>query len=190
MQKIRLGMLLATAAFFTSGISATAQTHDAKSVVNSFYATYAGSRQGWLHLTPLRQYLTPSLYSLLKKAATIQIQSHEEVLDFDPFANAQEQMQSFTVGNASVNGTTATVPVNIGYGHGPQSGRLRVITVRTSTGWSRVWTRSRFPTPIRALAGPSSCRRSSTPTGMAIWACTSRSRAGPGGGATFCLNPA
>jgi len=134
MYKIRLVMLLTAAILFISGTCAGAQSRDAKSVVNSFYATYTGRHLNWLQLSPLRQYLTPSLYSLLQKVATETTNSHEEILDFDPFANAQEEMQSFTVGTGSVNGTSATVPVNIGYRHGPQSGRVSVVVVRGTDG--------------------------------------------------------
>jgi Protein of unknown function (DUF3828) len=128
MHKIRLVSLFAAAAFFFSGASIQAQSRDPRSLVNSFYATYTGRHLNWLQLAPLRSYLTPSLYASLQKAATIQAQSHEEVLDFDPFANSQEEARSFTVGSASVNGVTATVPVNIG-------GGVRVVTVRGSAGW-------------------------------------------------------
>jgi len=128
MHKIRLVSLFAAAAFFCSGLSIQAQSRDPRSAVSSFYATYAGRHLNWTQLSPLRQYLTPSLYALLQKAATIQTQSHEAVLDFDPFANSQEEARSFTVGSAAINGVTATVPVNIG-------GGVRVVTVRGSTGW-------------------------------------------------------
>jgi hypothetical protein len=61
------------------------------------------------------------------------------VLDSDPFTNAQDVAESYSVGQAAIKGDTIVVSVVINFGASyrpvDRTGRLRVAVLRTQRGW-------------------------------------------------------
>ncbi|HEV7180581.1 MAG TPA: hypothetical protein VGN11_11975 [Candidatus Baltobacteraceae bacterium] len=58
-----------------------------------------------------------------------------EILDFNPFVDAQIEAQSYATGKPSGTGTTVSVPVSLRFAHAQVPGIVHVIVVRGPTGW-------------------------------------------------------
>lgn len=91
MKTLRLLVTLVLTVLFASTTIARADS-GAQKTVDAFYNAYIRSGLNWTDLSRMRKYLTPSLYSLVDDV--VSKQKHEEILDFDPFVNAQEEAQS------------------------------------------------------------------------------------------------
>lgn len=119
----RIAVLAIALAFVALGPARAGEPTPA-ATVHAFYAWYFGAlktRDGWSgHLAGARAYLTPSLYQLLAKTVAVQNAAHAEVLDADPFADAQEHPKSFSVGTPGAGSTVVNVPVTLAFagGHG------------------------------------------------------------------------
>jgi hypothetical protein len=123
-------------AFLAATVSAGAAAPAPAAVVRSFYQWYlspAAKGHTFDHLGAARPYFTPSFYALLSRVMPYE-RVHGEVLEADPFIDAQIEASAVSVGTATVANGSATVPVTVRY-RGSSSGRVRVIVVKTASGW-------------------------------------------------------
>ncbi|HZY98635.1 MAG TPA: hypothetical protein VFE36_03595, partial [Candidatus Baltobacteraceae bacterium] len=58
-----------------------------------------------------------------------------EVLEAQPFEDAQIPASSVTVGTATISGSTAKVPVTIHYARTPGNGKVTAVVIKTAQGW-------------------------------------------------------
>jgi hypothetical protein len=105
------------------------------SVVKSFYAWYFSAPSPWDHLKDARPFLTSSLYSLLGQVISYERRTNDEILDADPFIDAQIASSGVTVGNAITAGAKAVVVVQVRYAKTSLRSRVKVILVKTAEGW-------------------------------------------------------
>lgn len=115
--------------------SAYAQASGATAVVNNFYGWYVATHGDWAKLSGARSYLTPSLYAELEKLVARERREQAQMLDFDPFSGAQAEAASYTTGTAAANGAGSVIPVSIRLSGGNGSSAVRVIVVRSASGW-------------------------------------------------------
>lgn len=131
-------MLLAGLAVLMTGTVRASPAATPAAAVDSLYRWYFSDRKpgGWMdHLAGARPYLEPSLYALLSNVLAQQ-KAHpgEALLDFDPFANAQEPPTGYKVGKtALLHGTTA-VSVAIVFPRG-LTGHVTAIVRKSASGW-------------------------------------------------------
>jgi hypothetical protein len=134
---LRTVALFGSLALFAPAVAAGATTTPA-GVVQAFYQWYSASagRSGgaFSRLGGARQLLTPSLYALLSRVRPYE-RTHDEVLDADPFVDAQIEASGMTVGAATVTKNAAVVPVTIRYSKAPAGGHVKVVVVKTAMGW-------------------------------------------------------
>lgn len=135
---MRTLMLFASLLILTAVPAPAAQPTGPAAVVNSFYRWYFSAyatKGGWReHLPAARPYLDPALYALFGKMLASEKRAGGVVLDFDPFANAQEPATSFTVGTPVSGSSTARVPVVLRFGKTAQRTTVTVI-VRKNGSW-------------------------------------------------------
>ncbi len=110
---MRTALLLLLALFFVPPASAQGTP---EATVEQFYrdwlAWHSGQgqpREDWV--AQHRSLLTPSLYKPLHKALSIHPKYGLPPIDFDPFTSSQVSFVSYQVGQAKLEGDTATVPV-------------------------------------------------------------------------------
>jgi len=105
-------------------------------VVKSFYAwVFANPRSTWDRLSAAKPFLTPSFYALLSRVMPYEQRTHQEVLDADPFTDAQIESSGVTVGAAVIKGSKATFGVAVRYPRSPAGGQVAVVLVETAGGW-------------------------------------------------------
>lgn len=119
----------------SSAAAASAPTAPA-AVVKSFYAwVFAGPRAAWDRLPEAKPFLTPSFYALLSNVMPYEERTHREVLDADPFIDAQIEASGVTVGDAAIDGSKATVRVAVHYPKWPAGNHVTVVLLDTAHGW-------------------------------------------------------
>lgn len=134
--KRKLSTLFALTAFLlTCFASGAAQTSGATQVVNAFYGWYFANQANWTNLSGARQFFTPALYAPLEKVIEQEKREQAEILDFNPFVDAQIEAQSYATGTSSGNGATVSVPVSLRFPHSKEPGILHVIVRRGPSGW-------------------------------------------------------
>ncbi|HEY1976401.1 MAG TPA: hypothetical protein VGG89_07650 [Candidatus Baltobacteraceae bacterium] len=130
--------LLVSFAFLAPCGSPAATAGTPESVVRAFYNWDLSVKypQSYLdHLSGAKPYLTTSLYGLVSQIGPFEQKNHEEVLDAQPFEDAQIPASSATVGVATVSGNSAKVPVAIRYSRAPGAGHVTVVVIKTAQGW-------------------------------------------------------
>lgn len=138
MTNIRWITLLAGLALLAPCASAIASATTPEAVVRAFYNWDLSVKypQSYLdHLSGAKPYMTPSLYSLVSQIGPFEQKNKVEVLDAQPFEDAQEPASSATVGVASISGNSAKVPVAIHYARTAGSGHVTAVVVKTAQGW-------------------------------------------------------
>ena len=138
MTYIRSIALLAGLAFLAPYAAPVGAATTPEAVVRAFYNWDLSVKypQSYLdHLSGAKPYLTPSLYNLVSQIGPFEEKNKVEVLDAQPFEDAQEPASSATVGVAVVSGNSAKVPVAIHYARTPGSGHVTVAVVKTAQGW-------------------------------------------------------
>jgi hypothetical protein len=134
---IRTTALLGGLAFLATSVAGVTAVTTPAGVVGSFYQWYFSANvkgRAFNHLSGARKFLTPSLYALLSRVQPYEAR-HGEVLDADPFIDAQIDAVDMILGNAIVTGTNAVLPVTIRYSKAPSAGHVKVVVVMSSTGW-------------------------------------------------------
>lgn len=126
-----LGVLLLLAPAASGAASLTSPT----SVVKSFYAWYFATPSPWDHLSGARPFFTTSLYELLSRVMPYERRTHGEVLDADPFIDAQIASSGVAVGSESVGGVKAAVVVVVHYPKTSAGDHVQVMLVKTADGW-------------------------------------------------------
>ena len=109
-----------------------------EAVVRAFYNWDLSVKypHSWLdHLSGAKPYLTSSLYNLVGQIGPFEQKNKAEVLEAQPFEDAQIPASSVNVGAAGVSGNRAKVPVTIHYARTTGSGHVTVVVIRTSQGW-------------------------------------------------------
>jgi hypothetical protein len=135
---LRMMALFCGFAFLAPTVPAEAAASSPAAVVRSFYQWYsspAAKGHTFDHLTAARAFLTPSLYALLGRVMPYERSHHGEVLEADPFIDAQIESSSVSVGNATIANSRATVPVTVHYPKDPSGGHVNVIVLQTVAGW-------------------------------------------------------
>jgi hypothetical protein len=134
----RVVMLLAALAVLTTGTVCAAPAATPAAAVDSLYRWYFSDPKpgGWMdHLAGARPYLEPSLYALLSNVLAQQ-KAHpgEALLDFDPFANAQQLPTGYKIGKTSLlHGATA---VSVAVTFPPKlTTHLTAIVRKAPSGW-------------------------------------------------------
>jgi Protein of unknown function (DUF3828) len=113
-RRIACGFLLATAALVQGCGAATPASPHAGAVVNALYRDHFADGQNWERTYQRRRALfAPGLRALLDADARASAANADEVvgLDFDPLTDAQEEMTSFQVAPAALQGDAATIGV-------------------------------------------------------------------------------
>lgn len=131
-----LAMLVGTVA----NVASAAASADPRAVVTSFYQWYYSPSpknvdQG------LKHYLAADTYALYERAMAEQKKTHKVVIDYDPFSGVQVGVYAVHVGAATVQGDTATVPVQLTVGlHKTDNLKrsLSVVVHKTSGTWG-IW---------------------------------------------------
>jgi hypothetical protein len=134
---IRTAAFFGGLAFLAPCVAGVAAATTPGAVVGSFYQWYfsAGVKgRAFNHLSGARKFLTPSLYALLGRVQPYEA-LHGEVLDADPFIDAQIDAADMILGNAVVTGTNAVVPVTIRYPKARSGGLVKVTVVKSAIGW-------------------------------------------------------
>jgi hypothetical protein len=124
-------------AFLAATVSAAAAAPTPTAVVRSFYQWYfSPSAKGHTfdHLGAAREFFTPSFYALLSRVMPYE-RLHGEVLEADPFIDAQIEASSVSVGSATITDGSAAVPVTVRYPRSISGGQVKVIVVKTAAGW-------------------------------------------------------
>jgi hypothetical protein len=124
-------------AFLAATVTAEAAASAPAAVVRSFYQWYlspAAKGHTFDHLGAARAYFTPSFYALLSRVMPYE-RAHGEVLEADPFIDAQIEASAVNVGTAAVANGSATVLVTVRYPGSSSAGHVRVIVVNTAAGW-------------------------------------------------------
>jgi hypothetical protein len=137
-----LALLVATA-IFTAAAPASAQNATPTSVVDGFYHWYftdTGSNHEWFkHLSGAQRYLDPTLYANLAAALDREQKTHSEIIDFDPWVNAQWDAQAYAVGTVSAHGKAFWIPVTLTLSGRPNSTtHLTMIVGKNSSGEYRI----------------------------------------------------
>ena len=130
--------LLAGLAFLVPCASPVAAETTPEAVVRAFYNWDLSVKypQSWLdHLSGAKPYLTSSLYNLVSQIGPFEQKNKAEVLDAQPFEDAQIPASSVNVGAAGISGNRATVPVTIRYARTTGSGHVTVVVIKTAQGW-------------------------------------------------------
>jgi hypothetical protein len=131
-------VLLAVLAFLVPRTSSVAAATTPEAVVRAFYNWDLSVKypQSWIdHLSGAKPYLTPSLYNLVSQIGPFERKNKEEVLEAQPFEDAQIPASSVNVGAAGITGDRAKVPVTIHYGRTPGSGHVTAVVIKTAQGW-------------------------------------------------------
>ncbi|HZV77660.1 MAG TPA: DUF3828 domain-containing protein [Candidatus Babeliales bacterium] len=124
-------------------VSATppAAPNSPSATVSSFYVWYSkhgqGSAEPWSQpagLVGAKPYLTDGFYRELTAVLAEQTRTHQAILDWDPFVDAQLTASKIQIGAASVRNGVAEVPVAIWYVHGAPPERIKAI-VRQDGAW-------------------------------------------------------
>jgi Protein of unknown function (DUF3828) len=118
-----------------SPVAAASAPATPTAVVKSFYAWVFAPRSAWDRLPAAKSFLTPSFYALLASVMPYEQRTHREVLDADPFIDAQIEASGVTVGEATVKGSKATVNVAVHYPKSSAGGRVTVVLLETARGW-------------------------------------------------------
>jgi DNA-binding winged helix-turn-helix (wHTH) protein/Tfp pilus assembly protein PilF len=122
-----------------SGLSAVADAASTpESVVRAFYKWDLSIKypDTWTsHVSGLKPFMTPSLYKLLGEIGPYEVKHQSELLDADPFIDAQIDASSAKVGVADTSGGSANVPVTIHYANSTDTGRVTVVLLKTANGW-------------------------------------------------------
>lgn len=110
-------VLLACALLALAAGPAHAAPSGATAVVDHFYNWYFTTtrrdRYWGAQFPQAKAYFDPTLYTLVQTALTRESAEHSDIIDFDPFVNAQVYAASFQVGTATVRGVTTYVPVTL-----------------------------------------------------------------------------
>jgi len=113
-RRIAAGLLLVAAAVTQGCAAAKPAPPDAGAVVNALYRDHFADQQNWERTYQRRRArFAPGLRALLDADARAAAANADEVvgLDFDPLTDAQEEMTSFQVAPATLQGENATVGV-------------------------------------------------------------------------------
>jgi hypothetical protein len=134
----RVVMLLAGLAVLTTGTVHAAPAATPAAAVDSVYRWYFADPKpgGWMdRLAAARPYLEPSLYTLLSKVLARQ-NAHpgEALLDFDPFANAQQLPTGYEVGKTSLLHGATAVSVAVRF-PGNLTTHLTAVVRKAPSGW-------------------------------------------------------
>lgn len=135
---LRRIVLLAGLAFLVPCTSPVAAATAPETVVRLFYNWDLSVKypQSWLeHLGGAKPYLTASLYNLVSQVGPFEQKNKAEVLDAQPFEDAQIPASSVTVGAPGISGNRAKVPVTIHYARTTGSGHVTVVVIKTAQGW-------------------------------------------------------
>lgn len=109
----------------------------------SFYRYHFARDRGFTraNVVQRRRWLSPELYRLmlneLRREAAFR-KAHPDEVPFmtgDPFTDAQEYPDNFTVGRATVRASTATVPVTFGWRDVAQKQTLQVELLKVGGRW-------------------------------------------------------
>jgi hypothetical protein len=132
---------LTIAALLVSGTfaPAPAQSPPPGAVVNELYTWYfaaARRKHPWTReLAEARRFLEPGLYTLLRSAIAYDTAHHSaDIIDVDPFADAQIPATSASLGAPIAETGRVLVPVRLGYGRGTVR-TVRVSVRRTGAAW-------------------------------------------------------
>jgi hypothetical protein len=116
---------------------------DAARAAESFYRYHFARDRGFLraNVVQRRRWLSPELYRLmlneLRREAAFR-KAHPDEVPFmtgDPFTDAQEYPDTFTVGRATVRGNRANVPVTFGWRDVAQKQTLQVELLKHGGRW-------------------------------------------------------
>ncbi len=116
---------------------------DAARAAESFYRYHFARDRGFLraNIVARRRWLSPELYRLmlneLRREAAFR-KAHPDEVPFmtgDPFTDAQEYPDTFTVGRATVRGNRANVPVTFGWRDVAQKQTLQVELLKHGGRW-------------------------------------------------------
>lgn len=140
MTNIRMIAILAGLAFLAPYASPAAAATTPEAVVRAFYNWDLSVKypQSYLdHLSGAKPYLTQSLYSMVSQIGPFEQKNKVEVLDAQPFEDAQEPASSVKVGSAAISGNSAKVPVTIYYARSTTGtgGHVTAVVVKTAQGW-------------------------------------------------------
>jgi hypothetical protein len=135
---LRRVALLAGLAFLVPCASPVAAATTPEAVVRAFYNWDLSVKypQSWLdHLSGAKPYLPSSLYNLVSKIGPFEQKNKAEVLDAQPFEDAQIPASSVNVGAAGISANRAKVPVTIHYTRTTGSGHMTIVVIKTMQGW-------------------------------------------------------
>jgi hypothetical protein len=115
----------------------------AKTIVENFYKDYnqalATTPQRWMEtlMNDQREHVEDPLRDLLLRLAAGDPNKGEPFLDFDPFSNSQQGLDSYTVGEPTMKGGLAYVPIKmrVGRSEGPEVMRARFVLRKQGYGW-------------------------------------------------------
>ena len=130
--------LLAGLAFLVPSALPVAAATTPEAVVRAFYDWDLSVKypQSWLdHLSGAKPYLTSSLYNLVSQIGPFERKNKAEVLEAQPFEDAQIPASSVNVGAAGISGNRAKVPVTIHYARTTGTGHVTVVVIKTAQGW-------------------------------------------------------
>ncbi len=135
---IRMIALFCGLAFLAPTAAAGALEPRPAEVVHSFYAWYFSPSVKGLafnHLSGARHFMTRSFWALLARVRPYE-KVHGEVLEADPFIDAQIEASSVSLGSSFTFNGVATVTVTVHYPKAPSAGHVKVMLVRTAdAGW-------------------------------------------------------
>lgn len=131
--------------FFTTLLTlvpAQAQSQP-KQIVERFYTDYtqalATAPSRWMEslMSDQREHVEAPLRDLLLRLAAGDPNKGEPFLDFDPFSNSQQGLESYTVGEPSEKKGLVYVPVlmRVGRSDGPEVMRARFVLRNQGAGW-------------------------------------------------------
>jgi hypothetical protein len=138
MTNIRVFALFAALSFLIPCAAPVGAATTPEAVVRAFYNWDLSVKypQSYLdHLSGAKPYLTPSLYNLVAQIGPFEQKNKEEVLDAQPFEDAQIPASSVKVGLAVISGSNAKVPVTIYYSRSTTGGHVTAVVVKTAQGW-------------------------------------------------------
>ncbi|MCA9792686.1 MAG: DUF3828 domain-containing protein [Candidatus Eremiobacteraeota bacterium] len=145
MKKILLVLLLSSLAW--------AETTPSQ-VVDSFYRTYTEAVESaprtWVQTTMAKEaaHIESDLSAMLVDLANGDPNTGGPWLDFDPFSNSQMGVESYSLGETTLKGGLAYVPVSIKFPRDPGPARLRLrVVLRQSEG---AWKIANFVYPAEA----------------------------------------
>ncbi len=134
---IRTIALFCGLAFLAPTIAAGAPEPRPAAVVQSFYEWYFSPSvkgRAFTQLIGARRFLTPSFYALLARVPPYE-QVHGEVLEADPFIDAQIEASSVSLGSSITNNGIATVTATVHYPKDPSAGHLKIMLVKALCRW-------------------------------------------------------